>query len=171
MKSIQKSYLTNLDLFFTMLELKFDYREAWRKWLHDNHDKEDEVWLIFKKKGTQPVTFNYQEALEEALCYGWIDSLVRRINETMYMRKFTPRKTSSIWSATNKKHAEILIQSGRMAGPGMRKIQDAKKNGQWDRKMERPEVSDEIPGALLHAFMTNPLARDNYQTDYESECL
>lgn len=85
---------------------------------------------MFRKKGK--VTFDYKGALEEALCYSWIDSLVRGTDESEYMRKFTPRKSSSVWSEPNNRRVEMLITTGRMVEPGMKKIRDAKKSGRID---------------------------------------
>ncbi len=120
------------------------------------------VWLVFKKKGAGPVPFDYPMALDEALCYGWVDSLLRAIDETEYMRKFTPRKPTSTWSEINKQKVERLIREGRMTSWGMKTVEVAKLNGMWDRGIKPPEVNEEIPGALLRALQDNPLARDNY---------
>ena len=101
-------------------------------------------------------------ALDVALCYGWIDSLLKAIDDEVYMRKFTPRKASSTWSETNKRKVETLIREGRMKEAGMKCIRVAKENGMWDRGVKIPEVDDSLPGALLHAFQSNHLARDHY---------
>ncbi|MCK4748092.1 MAG: YdeI/OmpD-associated family protein [Bacteroidales bacterium] len=145
-----------------MKQLRAKSIEAWREWLKKNHDMEEVVWLVFKKKGVGPVPFDYQMALDEALCYGWVDSLLRAIDEKQYMRKFTPRKPTSTWSEHNKKHVERLIREGRMTGAGMKTIEAGKKSGMWDKGVKPPEVNDELPGALLQAFQQNPAARDNY---------
>lgn len=136
--------------------------EDWRSWLRAHHDREEVVWLVFRKKGTGPVPFGYQEALDEALCMGWIDSLVNKIDEITYRRKFTPRKASSTWSERNKERVEQLILEGRMRPPGMRTIQVARENGMWDKGIQVPEVDDSLPGALLTTFQEHPLARDHY---------
>lgn len=120
------------------------------------------VWLVFKKKGAGPVPFDYHMALDEALCYGWVDSLIRTIDETEYMRKFTPRKPASRWSEINKQKVERLINEGRMTRRGMKTVETAKLNGMWDRVINPPVVNEELPGALLQAFQDNHLARDNY---------
>ncbi len=136
--------------------------EEWKSWLQVHHDREEVVWLVFRKKGTGPVPFGYQEALDEALCMGWIDSLVNKIDEATYRRKFTPRKASSTWSGRNKERVEQLILEGRMRPPGMRAIQVARENGMWDKGIQAPEVDDSLPDALLGAFQEHPLARDHY---------
>jgi len=143
-------------------EFRANSIEAWRDWLIRNHDKETVIWLVFKKKSTGAVPFDYHMALDEALCYGWVDSLLRTIDEHEYMRKFTPRKTTSTWSEHNKRHVGRLIREGRMTKAGMKSIEAAKQNGMWEKGIELPEVNDKLPGALLQAFQQNTLARDNY---------
>lgn len=145
-----------------MKQLRVDHIEAWRSWLHKNHDREDLVWLVFRKKGAGPVPFDYQAALDEALCMGWIDSLLKKIDDATYMRKFTPRKPTSSWSEPNRERVEMLILTGRMAPAGMRTIEVARGNGMWDKGVKQPEVDDTLPGALLAAFQGSPLARDHY---------
>lgn len=141
---------------------------AWTAWLRKNHHQEDVVWLVFRKKGQGNVPFDYQMALDEALCYGWVDSLLKSMDEKEYMRKFTPRKPSSTWSENNKKRVEYLIREGRMTKPGMKTVEVAKQNGMWDKGISPPEVDDRLPGALLNAFQSNPKARDHYFSMRES---
>ena len=136
--------------------------EGWREWLMKHHDKEEVIWLVFKKKSVGPVPFDYQMALDEALCYGWVDSLVHSIDEQKYARKFTPRKPNSTWSEHNKNHVARLIREGRMTEAGKKTIEAGKKSGMWDKEVKLPEVNEELPGALLQEFQKNPRARDNY---------
>jgi len=143
-------------------QLRIRSIEAWRAWLDKNHHKEDVIWLVFRKKSTGQVPFDYQMALDEALCYGWVDSLLKSLDEQEYMRKFTPRKASSTWSDHNKKHVKRLIAEGRMKPAGTKAIEIAKKNGMWDKGISPPEVNDQLPGALLSAFQDHPEARDAY---------
>ncbi|MEA3461989.1 MAG: YdeI/OmpD-associated family protein [Bacteroidota bacterium] len=145
-----------------MKQLHADSIGAWRSWLQKNHDSETVVWLVFRKKGAGPVPFGYQEALDEALCMGWVDSLLKKIDEVSYVRKFTPRKASSTWSDRNKVRVEQLILEGRMMPPGMKTIEVARESGMWDKGVKPPEVDESLPGALLSAFQNNPLARDHY---------
>lgn len=145
-----------------MKQLRVDSIEGWRSWLRENHDREEVVWLVFRKKGAGPVPFGYQEALDEALCMGWVDSLLKKIDGTSYMRKFTPRKATSTWSERNKKRVGELILEGRMMPPGMKSIEVAKENGMWDKGVTPPEVDDSMPDALLTAFQDHPGARDHY---------
>ena len=145
-----------------MKELRVDSIEAWRTWLRNNHDREKEVWLVFLKKSRGPVPFDYQQALDEALCMGWVDSLLKSIDELSYMRKFTPRKATSTWSERNKERVEHLILEGRMRPEGMKTIEVARENGTWDKGIKLPEVDESLPDALLSAFQENPGARDHY---------
>ena len=145
-----------------MKKLQAGSIEEWSSWLRKNHDREDVVWLVFRKKGSGPLPFGYQEALDEALCMGWIDSLLKKIDEATYMRKFTPRKATSTWSDRNKERVEELILEGRMMPPGMRIIQVARENGMWDKGIQPPEVDESLPDALLSAFQFNSRARDHY---------
>src|SRR5262245_46769206 len=97
-------------------------RENWRIWLAKNHASEKEVWLTFAKKHTGRAGMSYEESVEEALCYGWIDSTVKRINDESYARKFTPRTDTANWSELNKRRAEKCIREGRMTEVGLAKI-------------------------------------------------
>ena len=94
-------------------------RGRWRSWLARHHDSESEVWLIFHKRHTGKPTIAYKDALDEALCYGWIDSLIKRIDEDRYARKFTPRKAESNWSSINIKRYQELKDAGRLKAPGL----------------------------------------------------
>ena len=93
----------------------------WRKWLQKHHDSEPEVWLIFYKRHTGVVSLSHEDALDEALCFGWIDSLVKRVDDSRYAIKFTPRKADSRWSAINRKRYKELEASGRLRSPGIKR--------------------------------------------------
>jgi len=143
--------------------LRVESLQGWIDWLEKNHDRESVVWLVYTKKGAgAPVPFEYQETLEEALCWGWIDSLLKSINDKEYMRKFNPRKPNSTWSEKNKKSVAILKAQGRMKAPGLRAVEVARKNGRWEAGVKRPEVDDSLPAALLSAFRQRSGARDCY---------
>jgi uncharacterized protein YdeI (YjbR/CyaY-like superfamily) len=143
-------------------QLRVSSIEAWRSWLEKNHLTANGIWLVFRRKGTGPVPFDYQMALDEALCYGWVDSLLKSIDETVYMRKFTPRKASSTWSDHNKKHVARLQGEGRMREAGLKAVEVAKGNGMWSRGVRPPKVKEDLPGALLSAFLEHSAARDAY---------
>ena len=139
----------------------FKNREEWRNWLEKNHTSADEIWLIYYKKHTEFKSIQYQDAVEEALCYGWIDSRVKRIDEERYMQKYTPRKDKSNWSKSNKKRVERLIKEGRMTQAGLDAIKIAKRNGSWDR-LDDIETKIEIPQDLADALAENPMAEKNF---------
>ena len=92
---------------------------AWRAWLAKHHQSETEVWLVFYKQHTGKPSIDYGDALDEALCFGWIDSLVKRLDDARYARKFTPRKPDSKWSASNRKRYAVLRDSGRLMPAGL----------------------------------------------------
>ena len=94
-------------------------REEWRRWLSDHHRTEREIWLVFYKKNSGKIGIGYEEAVEEALCFGWIDSLARRIDDEQYAQKFSPRKPNSGWSESNKRRIEQLRRQGKMTEAGL----------------------------------------------------
>jgi uncharacterized protein YdeI (YjbR/CyaY-like superfamily) len=110
----------------------FTDRAKWRSWLEKNHSSAKGIWVIYFKKHTGKPTMTYAEAVEEALCFGWIDSLTKKLDEERYMQKFTPRKNNSNWSELNKKRVEKLIAEGKMENAGFDQIEKAKKSGKWD---------------------------------------
>ena len=122
----------------------------WRAWLERNHDAEIAVWLVFHKKHTGKPTISYDAAVGEALCFGWIDSIVKRIDEDRFARKFTPRKVNSKWSELNKDLAERMIREGRMAESGLVQINEAKKNGEWFSKV-LPKKEIVVPQSMREA--------------------
>lgn len=142
--------------------LYFSDSREWRKWLEKNHDKEKGVWLIHYRKDTGKRNLSYNEALEEALCFGWIDSRLKKVDAERFVLKFSPRKADSIWSQVNKEKAEQLIKSGRMTDAGLAKIEEAKKNGSWDRAYTN-RVRNEIPPDLEKALREDKTAWNNFQ--------
>jgi uncharacterized protein YdeI (YjbR/CyaY-like superfamily) len=93
--------------------------EDWRKWLATHHASQPEIWLVFHKQNTGMAGIEYADALDEALCFGWVDSLVKRIDERRYARRFTPRREGSRWSAINRKRYAALKAAGRLQAAGM----------------------------------------------------
>jgi uncharacterized protein YdeI (YjbR/CyaY-like superfamily) len=144
-----------------MKKLYLDNSEDWREWLSRSHDRETEIWLVFYKKGSGKPTIEYEHAVEEALCFGWIDSIIRNIDEVSYAHKFTPRKDNSIWSASNKRRVKKLLGEGKMTDIGLAKIEAAKNSGWWD-KSDRPDVSLDIPPEFEHALSKNSKAREYF---------
>ena len=134
-------------------------REDWRSWLQKNHDSEKEIWLVYYKKHTGQPRVLYNDAVEEALCFGWIDSIVKTIDDETYMQKFTPRKAKSNWSDSNKKRVARLINSGEMTSAGLTPIETARANGCWDKVIASTR-SIEMPAELKEALCANNEARE-----------
>jgi len=146
----------------TLKQLYFIDRDKWREWLSENHAESAGIWMVFYKKATSKPTIPYDAAVEEALCFGWIDSIIKRIDEEKYVRKFTPRKDKSDWSALNKKRVAEMIKAGRMTEAGLAKIRAAKKNGCWNRDGKTPR-SLEMPSEFAEALASNKKARENFE--------
>ncbi len=130
-------------------------------WLSANHDLESEVWLVFFKKETGRPSIAYEAAVELALCFGWIDSIIKKIDDARYARKFTPRKDSSKWSDLNKRRVEKLLASNQMTEFGLAKIDAAKKSGEW-LKTDRAEISFDIPPEFREALDESRSAGENF---------
>ena len=138
----------------------FINREAWRQWLFENHAGFSEFWIIFYKKHTGKPTIIYREALEEALCFGWIDGIVKRIDDECYMQRFTPRRSRSNWSETNIRLALKLVLEGRMHESGLVFSQH------WVPVSGKKAITSSefpIPMALTEAFNENPAAGLNFE--------
>ncbi len=133
--------------------LKFNNREEFRSWLSDHYHSTEGVWLLFGKAGG-PKTIKAGEALEEALCFGWIDGQMQRIDEKTYKKYFSMRRENSKWSEKNKALAMDLEKQGRMTDFGKKKIEDAKRNGQWNAKGPMAITSEHIDilSALLEGY-------------------
>ena len=130
---------------------------AWRSWLSRHHDSVNEVWLIFHKRHTGRQCIEYADALDEALCFGWIDSLVRRLDEDRFARKFTPRKPDSIWSDVNRRHYARLKAAGRLAPPGVERAPNER------RYPPRKKRSAATPTYIEQALRKNAKARKEFE--------
>ena len=138
-------------------------QQAWRRWLENNHDSVTAIWLKFSKKGAPTATVSYTEAVEEALCFGWIDGQVRRYDEHFYLQRFTPRRPRSKWSQTNCQKATRLLEEGRVAPAGLAQIEAAKADGRWDAAYPGArEVT--VPDDFQHALDGNDEARRFFET-------
>ena len=135
-------------------------RKSWRSWLKANHKKEKGLWLIFYKISSGKTCVNYSEAVEEALCYGWIDSRKKKLDESRSIQFFSPRKLKSYWSSINKERVTKLITKRKMTRAGMEIIDLAKKNGSWDALNEVDKII--IPGDLLTALEENTAASEHF---------
>ncbi len=125
-------------------------RATWRKWLEKNSKKIKAVWLIYYKQGCGKTRVSYSDAVDEALCFGWIDSKPNKIDEFKYIQFFTARNPKSKWSKVNKAKVDRLVKEGKMMPEGLALINDAKQNGAWDALNEVEELV--IPEDLLRDF-------------------
>lgn len=145
----------------TKPELYFKTDKAWRKWLSENYDSSDGVYLIFYKLETKIPTMRWEEAVKVALCYGWIDSTVKSLGEGKRRQYFCPRNPKSVWSGLNKRYIEELSKSNLMHESGWKIIEIGKQNGSWTALDEVEKGI--IPPDLKVAFDKNPIAFENYQ--------
>ncbi|MBK0403474.1 YdeI/OmpD-associated family protein [Adhaeribacter sp. BT258] len=132
-------------------------RQEWRNWLEQNYDKLSEIYLVFYKLSTKKPTVTYEEAVEEALCFGWIDGIRKGIDDDTYMNRFTPRKPKSTWSVVNQDRVAKLIAAGKMTDAGMKLVEIAKQNGQWEAAYQL-SAKQEIPKDLDDALEANEAA-------------
>jgi len=137
-------------------------RDDWRAWLKKNHDSQREVWLIYYKKHTGKPRIPYDDAVEEALCYGWIDSTVKRIDEEKYAQKFTPRNEKSNWSELNRKRALQMIKTGKMTKAGLAKFRHAEEQKDEEAKEKPSKKRLVIPPDLKKALSANKKALENF---------
>ena len=143
--------------------LAFASKQAWDSWLAEQHASSDGIWLMFAKKGTGIPTVTYAEAVESALCYGWIDSQLRSLDSDYYLQRFTPRKPRSKWSKINRSKAEELIASGAMQPAGLREVERAKADGRWDAAYDSPRAAT-VPEDLQRALDADPVAAAFFAT-------
>jgi uncharacterized protein YdeI (YjbR/CyaY-like superfamily) len=135
---------------------------AWRSWLERHHAARTQVWLLLHKKHVQEPGVRYDEAVEEALCWGWIDGLTRRWDDRSYAVRFTPRKPGSVWSESNVARVERMVAEGRMTAAGQALVDEAKRRGTWDEAASgRLDVT---PPDLEAALAGVPAARDRWTT-------
>ncbi len=131
--------------------MAFANREEWRAWLEGHHASEQVAWLLIRRKGATRQLLMLAEAVEEALCYGWIDGALQPIDKETYALRFCPRKPHSIWSIHNQQRVEKLIRAGRMTPAGLEKIREAKESGEWEAAILREDVSS-VPDDLVQAL-------------------
>jgi uncharacterized protein YdeI (YjbR/CyaY-like superfamily) len=143
--------------------LAFETQEAWRAWLHDHHADSPGIWLRIYKKGSGQPTVTYAEALDEALCYGWIDSQKASNDEASFLQRFSIRKARSIWSKVNREHVARLIEAGKMQPAGLAAIETTKANGQWEAAYDAQSTA-KLPEDLEAALAANPEASAFWET-------
>ena len=136
----------------------FKSKQAWADWLEKNHGKSTGLWLRLGKKDSGVRSVSYKEALEAALCYGWIDGQKRPENEKTWLQRFAPRSSKSIWSKINREKASALIASGEMQATGLEAIENAKKNGRWDAAYDSPSGAT-VPKDFQDALDGNARAK------------
>jgi uncharacterized protein YdeI (YjbR/CyaY-like superfamily) len=146
-----------------METLSFKTQKDFRKWLAKNHDEIDGIWLKIYKKDSRIQTVTYAEALDEALCYGWIDGLKKSLDKDSWIQKFTPRRRRSPWSKINTEHVERLIKEKKMTTVGLKQIDAAKADGRWAAAYER-FASAEVPEEFMKALEKNKKAKALFET-------
>jgi uncharacterized protein YdeI (YjbR/CyaY-like superfamily) len=143
--------------------LTFDDQIAWEGWLEENHTASDGVWLRLAKKRAPTRTVTHLQALEEALCFGWIDGQRQPLDDNFYLMHFTPRRRGSRWSQINRASAEERIAQRRMRPAGLAEVQAARADGRWERAYE-PQSKATVPPDLQHALDRNPRAKAFFET-------
>jgi len=140
----------------------FSTQAAWASWLEKNHRKSAGLWLRLAKKGAEVRSVTYAEALEIALCYGWIDGQKRGESDAAWLQRFLPRSERSIWSKINREKALALVARGRMKAAGQRAIDCAKKSGRWDAAYDSPTAAT-VPEDFQKALAASPRARGFFE--------
>jgi uncharacterized protein YdeI (YjbR/CyaY-like superfamily) len=141
-----------------MKTIEVQTASQWRAWLAKHHDSESEVWLVFRKRHTGQKSIAYEDAVDEALCFGWIDSLIKRLDDERYARKFTPRNPDSRWSTANRKRYERLRSSGRLMPSGL-------KLGPTGRSGDAPRPSvTRVPQYIQQALKSHPAAGKYFES-------
>lgn len=140
-------------------------RKSWRTWLEKNHQKAPGIWMVFYKAESGKPRLSYDDAVEEALCFGWIDSLPRKLDAERSSLKFTPRKPKSVWSQLNKQRVTKLVQEGLMMPAGLAAIERAKQNGSWETLTvsDQHAAANTIPTDLAEMFKHNKKAGLHFQ--------
>ena len=141
----------------------FNTAKEWEEWFHNNHDKSSAIWMKFAKKNTSAVSITYDEALQIALCYGWIDGLINKYDEIYYVTRFTPRKPKSLWSKTNQASVKKLLADGKMQPSGMTTIEIARANGSWENAYDS-SAEMKIPEVFLEQLEKDKKAEEFFKT-------
>jgi len=143
--------------------LSFETQDGFEKWLQQNYTETKGIWLRFYKKNYGAPTVVYDEALDVALCYGWIDGQVKKYDEKSYIQKFTPRRNKSMWSKRNTEKAEKLLEAGKIKPSGLLEIEKAKADGRWERGYDSPG-NMEVPQDFIAEISKNKKAHDFFKT-------
>jgi uncharacterized protein YdeI (YjbR/CyaY-like superfamily) len=137
--------------------MTFPSREAWAAWLDEHHSISTGIWLTLAKKGAGEAGVSYGDAVEVALCYGWIDGQAGKLDDRFWLQRFTPRRPRSVWSRVNRDRALALMTRGEMRPAGLREVERAQADGRWDAAYEPPSTM-EVPDDLQEALASNPAA-------------
>lgn len=152
-----------MEFFKDVPVLLFTSKQDWHIWLNENHSQQKGLWLKHAKKASGKQSVSYDEALEEALCYGWIDSQKQAYDSDYYLQKFTPRGSKSVWSKVNVAKVESLIKMGKMQPAGLAAVALAKQDGRWDVAYDSPSAS-KVPEDFQAALDRNPKAKQFFET-------
>ncbi|MNS41293.1 hypothetical protein D3C72_736430 [compost metagenome] len=152
-----------MDTFKDLPVMPFESADAWRAWLDAHHAESGGVWVRIHKKASGRPTVTYAEALDEALCYGWIDSTKASWDETSFLQRFSPRKARSVWSQVNRDHVARLTEAGKMRPAGQKAIDEAKADGRWDAAYA-PASRMTVPDDLQAALDASPEAKAHFET-------
>ena len=142
--------------------LHFQNRDEWRGWLQVNHAAQKEAWLVILKNSVAGLGVYYEEAVEEAVCFGWIDGVMKSASAEFYYLRFSPRRRGSVWSASNQLRVERLIALGMMTEAGMAKVREAQESGEWEAAIRREDTTS-LPGDLRQALESSPAALANFE--------
>jgi len=143
--------------------ISFATSKKWESWLSKNHSKLNGIWLQFYKKDSKVKSVTYAQALDGALCYGWIDGQSKKYDEESWIQKFTPRRLKSIWSKRNRENVERLYKSGKMTDAGLRVVESAKADGRWERAYDSPSTM-KIPDDFLKELSKYKKAKTFFDT-------
>jgi uncharacterized protein YdeI (YjbR/CyaY-like superfamily) len=143
-----------------MKTLLVETLDQWRRWLREHHASEPEVWLVFHKQHTGVASIAYEDALDEALCFGWVDSLVKRLDDQRFARKFTPRRPDSRWSAKNRKRYGELKASGRLKPPGIKRPPTNRGSGPRPARLSLPS---KLPAYIQAGLSKHPAALRHFE--------
>ena len=146
----------------TLTRLEFKTAKTFETWLEKNHDNSSGIWLKIFKKDSGVKTVTYAEALDVALCYGWIDGQKKSFDEQAWLQKFSPRTAKSIWSKVNVGHVERLIKEGKMRPAGLKAVESAKEDGRWEKAYDPPSKMT-IPDDFLQELSKNKKAEEFFQ--------
>lgn len=143
--------------------LAFESSRHFEKWLAKSHAQSQGIWLRFFKKDSGRKTVTYAEALDVALCYGWIDGQVKKLDESSYLQRFTPRRPKSLWSKRNREHVRRLTDAGRMQPAGLKQVEEAKRDGRWESAYDSPS-NMAVPEDFLRELAKDAKAEAFFRT-------